>query len=99
MQTPSPSSKPIKTLVRINKLISRPGKPGLLPVSSATLWRWVRAGNFPAPIRLGESTTVWDLSQVEDWLTEQAAKPFTVDTRIERISATRRHAAGKATAA
>ena len=35
------------------------GSPGILPISSATLWAWVRAGKAPKPIRLSAGVTVW----------------------------------------
>jgi predicted DNA-binding transcriptional regulator AlpA len=30
-----------------------------LEISRITLWRWVRAGNFPAPIYPGPNTKRW----------------------------------------
>ena len=59
-------------VIRINELASRPGKPGKLPVSPATIWRWVREERFPKPFSLGPSTTVWNLDQVEAFLSKQA---------------------------
>jgi predicted DNA-binding transcriptional regulator AlpA len=41
---------------------------GLLPVSRATLWRWIKDGKFPQPFKLGENCTVWDASEVDAWL-------------------------------
>lgn len=45
--------------------IMRPRKavPALLPISRASLWRFVRTGKIPAPVKLGERTTAW---RVED---------------------------------
>ena len=60
-------------VIRISELASRPGKPGLLPVSPATVWRWVREDRFVAPFKLGPATTVFDLSLVEAWIAKQAA--------------------------
>jgi predicted DNA-binding transcriptional regulator AlpA len=28
-------------------------------VGPATIWRWVKAGRLPAPIKLGPNTTAW----------------------------------------
>ena len=61
-----------KRVIRINGLASRPGKPGMLPNSAATIWRWVRQGTFPAPFKLAPGTTVWDLDQVEAFLEQRA---------------------------
>jgi prophage regulatory protein len=58
---------------RLRQLASKKGHPGLLPVSPATIWRWVRQGNFVAPFSLGPSTTVWDAAQVDEWLAARAA--------------------------
>lgn len=50
-------------VIRISELASTPAKPGKLPVSPATVWRWVREGKFPKPFKLGESVTVWNWSR------------------------------------
>ena len=42
--------------------------PDLIPVSRATLWRWVREGRFPSPIKISAAVTVWRTADVEDWL-------------------------------
>lgn len=60
-------------VIRISELASTPDKPGKLPVSPATIWRWVRNGRFPKPFKIGPATTVFDLDQVEAFLTRQAA--------------------------
>ena len=40
----------------------------VLGISKATLWRWRRAGGFPAPIQLGPNTVGWRREDVENWL-------------------------------
>ncbi|MBK8863536.1 MAG: AlpA family phage regulatory protein [Betaproteobacteria bacterium] len=59
-------------VVRITDLATTKDKPGRLPVSPATVWRWVAEGRFPPPFKLGPNTTVWDLDQVEAHLARQA---------------------------
>lgn len=65
-------------VIRIGDLAStpdkpgKPGKRGMLPVSHATIWRWVRSGQFPKPFKLGPATTVFDADQVEAFLKKQA---------------------------
>ncbi|MBY0233941.1 MAG: AlpA family phage regulatory protein [Burkholderiaceae bacterium] len=44
-----------------------PGTPGILPFSSATLWRMVRSRRFPAPVPLGPRMTGWRCEDVEAW--------------------------------
>ena len=60
-------------VIRIGDLASTPKKAGRLPVSPATVWRWVKEGKFPAPFKLGPNTTVFDLDQVDAFLAQQAA--------------------------
>lgn len=59
-------------VIRISELASTPGKPGKLPVSPATVWRWVRKSQFPKPFKLSDSVTVWKISDVEDFIAQRA---------------------------
>ncbi len=59
-------------LIRINELASHKGRPGMVPVSPATLWRWVKSGKFPQPIRLSDRVTAWEASKVNAWIQSQA---------------------------
>ena len=51
-------------VIRVAEIATTKSKKGLLPVSPATVWRWVREGKFPKPFKLGESVTVWDAAEV-----------------------------------
>jgi predicted DNA-binding transcriptional regulator AlpA len=53
--------------IRQSKLI-----PDILPVSPATLWRWVKSGEFVAPVKLGNNTTAWRCEDVRQWLDAKA---------------------------
>jgi prophage regulatory protein len=63
----------VQTFIRINQLVgapalkTRPALKGRLPIHRNTLWRWVAAGQFPAPIKLSPGVTAWRLSDVEAW--------------------------------
>ena len=46
----------------------------LLPWSAPTLWRRVKTGSFPQPIRLEGRITCWRWGDVRQWLDEQAQK-------------------------
>lgn len=46
---------------------------GIVPVSQSTLKRWVRAGKFPAPIKLSENVSAWKETDVRAWVDAQAA--------------------------
>ena len=36
-------------------------------VSKDSIWRWKRNGDFPAPVKLGGTTTRWRLANIEEW--------------------------------
>ncbi|VTU36849.1 putative transcriptional regulator [Variovorax sp. PBL-H6] len=59
-------------VIRVAELATTKSKAGLLPVSPATVWRWVREGKFPKPFKLGESVTVWDAEAVESFIARRA---------------------------
>ncbi|NKA92045.1 AlpA family phage regulatory protein [Ralstonia solanacearum] len=46
--------------------------PNVLPISAATLWRWVRAKKFPAPVKLSERVTAWRVEDVREYLANPA---------------------------
>lgn len=39
-----------------------------VPFSKSTLWRRVKAGDFPAPIRLSAGVTAWRAEDVHRWI-------------------------------
>lgn len=59
-------------VIRVAEIATTKEKPGLLPVSPATIWRWVREGRFPKPFKLGHSVTVWDAGAVEAFIAERS---------------------------
>ena len=59
-------------VIRISDLATTKNRAGRLPVSPATVWRWVKERKFPAPFKLGPNTTVFDLDQVEAFMARQA---------------------------
>ncbi|MGO4582010.1 helix-turn-helix transcriptional regulator [Cupriavidus sp. 2TAF22] len=44
-------------------------------VSRPTLYRWIAAGSFPAPVRLGANSVAWKSTAVSEWLDARAAVP------------------------
>jgi len=46
--------------------------PDVVPISSATLWRKCKTGDFPKPVKLSERVTAWNVGQVRAWLQAQA---------------------------
>ncbi len=41
---------------------------GLIPFSTSTLWRRVRANTFPKPIRISPQVTAWRVGDIRVWL-------------------------------
>ena len=39
-----------------------------VPFSAATLWRNVRAGTFPAPVKLSQRVTAWRIADIRRWM-------------------------------
>jgi len=48
--------------------------PAILPFSPATLWRKVKDGSFPQPVKLSDRITAWRMDDVEAWLESCHAK-------------------------
>ncbi len=47
----------------------------VLPISSRmTLWRWIREGIFPKPIKLHNGRNSWTVRVTRGWLRDQVAK-------------------------
>jgi prophage regulatory protein len=42
--------------------------------SRQQVWRQVKAGKFPAPIKLGEGTAAWLETEIDAWLDERVAE-------------------------
>lgn len=59
---------PATGYVRQSQLI-----PVIVPFSSATLWRQVRSGTFPRPVRLSRRVTAWRVEDVRAWMRARAA--------------------------
>ena len=60
------SSSDATVLLRESELRNR------IKLSHSTIWRLVRAGNFPRPIQLSERAKGWRAADIETWLAERA---------------------------
>ncbi|MBS3997861.1 MAG: AlpA family phage regulatory protein [Hydrogenophaga sp.] len=72
---PSFDTLPDSALIRESCLVQspkRPDRPAPLPFSGATLWRKVKAGTFPQPIKLGAKITAFRVGEVRAWLNSQS---------------------------
>lgn len=47
--------------------------PGIIPVSSATWWRWVKSGKAPKAHKLSERVTAWRAEDIRQFLDTLAA--------------------------
>lgn len=44
-----------------------------VPISPATLWRWVKSGKFISPSKLSDRVTAWRCEDVRRWIDAQSA--------------------------
>jgi predicted DNA-binding transcriptional regulator AlpA len=69
MSEPTPKSPfelPQTGYVRQRELLAH-----VLPWSSATHWRKVASGDFPAPVKLSARVTAWRVEDVRKWMAER----------------------------
>ena len=59
-------------VIRVAELATTKGKPGLLPISPATAWRWSKCGKLPKPFKLGDGVTVWDRQAIEEFIAQRS---------------------------
>jgi predicted DNA-binding transcriptional regulator AlpA len=66
---------PDSAFIRESQLVQRPLKDTLapLPFSAPTLWRKVKEGTFPKPVKLSAKVTAWKVGEVRAWMAAQAA--------------------------
>lgn len=69
-EIPSAASPPIDPLLRMTAI-----RPLLGGVAASTIWRWVQAGNFPPPVRLGDNVIAWRTSEIAAWITSRQNEP------------------------
>ena len=51
----------MSNILHLDEVIARTGK------SRTTLWRDVRAGRFPAPVKVGANRIGWLETEVDEW--------------------------------
>ena len=47
-----------------------------LGCSRESLYRWIKAGILPRPIRIGHLSTGWKTSTIEAWLSQREGMPM-----------------------
>ncbi|WP_160010699.1 AlpA family transcriptional regulator [Rhizobium sp. 18055] len=61
----------------MSKLLDIHAVVELVPVSRVAIWRWVKAGRFPAPLKVG-NLTFWRTSDIEAFIAAPAPSPAAV---------------------
>ncbi len=72
---PSFDTLPDTAFIREAQLVQspkHPHRPAPLPFSAPTLWRKVKAGTFPKPVKLSERVTAWKVGDIRAWAAAQA---------------------------
>ena len=49
-----------------------------VPLDRSTVYRRVKDGTFPQPVRYGERSLAWRASDIQRWIDERVGKPSTV---------------------
>lgn len=45
--------------------------PYIIPISPATLWRWIKTQQFPQAVRLSPRVTAWRVDDIIKWLSNK----------------------------
>ena len=53
------------------KLLRKPAVLQRVPVSDTTLWRRVKDGTFPAPVRISTNAVAWRETDIDEWIANQ----------------------------
>lgn len=51
-----------------NNIIRKPEVSKITGLPHSTIYRLIKQGTFPAPIKLGERASGWFLNEVEEWI-------------------------------
>jgi prophage regulatory protein len=57
-----------------DRILREPEVRKRVGLSHATIWRKVRNGDFPAPVRLGPQSVGWIEREIDAWIAERAAR-------------------------
>lgn len=59
------------------KILRLPAVMAMTGVSRQSIYRWGKAGTFPAPMKIGPRNSGWLLAEVENWIVDRSAARFT----------------------
>lgn len=62
------SQLPETGFLRLPQIIGNPkaGIPPIIPVGKSCWWAGVKAGRFPAPVKLGQRVTAWRVEDIRE---------------------------------
>ena len=65
-----PFNLPVTGYLRLSQIIGNPrvGIPAIIPVSRSTWWAGVKAGRFPASVKLGPRITAWSVEDIRAFI-------------------------------
>jgi hypothetical protein len=69
--------------IRVTELASSPKRDGRWPAARATIWRWVKTGRLPQPVRLSGGIVAWPIEVIEAFEAAASSTP----TRTEAVQA------------
>jgi prophage regulatory protein len=67
---------PDAAFLRESQLVLNPKHPEritVLPFSAPTLWRGVKDGTIPKPVKLSAGVTAWRVGDIRQWLAAKGA--------------------------
>ena len=59
------------TLQKKTTLLRKPAVLERVPVSDTTLWRRVKDGTFPKPVRISTNAVAWRSTDIDEWIANQ----------------------------
>lgn len=74
MLTASNTAAGLDTYLRQSQLL----RERIVPFSAPTLWRHVKAGIFPQPVKIGPGVTAWRLRDIQAWQLAQGKRDTVV---------------------
>ena len=66
-----PEGTVIPAVPALERLIGRKEVLILIGISNATLWRWIKSGRFPAPLKIGKKKVAWRSSVLATWIAQR----------------------------
>ena len=67
-------AEPTQWIIRLPDVLRRTG------LSRTSIWRKVRAGDFPAPVALGPNAIGWFAGEIAEWLSNRPRRTYGAPT-------------------